>query len=211
MNKFFFSSRRRHTRFKCDWSSDVCSSDLGIAGNKLDIGWKIIFLFPKAFSAGSRGDNAHSNGNSDGGQKDEREAGNVGSHSKGNGGGQGMSMTIGCMGLQRVSASGNPKDAESTACGIKTRVIRELNSRGIVELKNNLLARSVAADRARDAVERLWGECEIDFGFLTRSDGDGSSRGKFGSNRVVDQRNTLRAGLRPLRAQNQRIPAVAGT
>src|SRR5260370_3985376 len=24
----FFSSRRRHTRFKCDWSSDVCSSDL---------------------------------------------------------------------------------------------------------------------------------------------------------------------------------------
>src|SRR5260370_42464797 len=26
---FFFSSRRRHTRFKCDWSSDVCSSDLG--------------------------------------------------------------------------------------------------------------------------------------------------------------------------------------
>src|SRR5256886_8742895 len=27
---FFFSSRRRHTRFDCDWSSDVCSSDLGI-------------------------------------------------------------------------------------------------------------------------------------------------------------------------------------
>src|SRR5260370_26163105 len=25
---FFFSSRRRHTRFKCDWSSDVSSSDL---------------------------------------------------------------------------------------------------------------------------------------------------------------------------------------
>src|SRR2546430_1741723 len=24
---FFFSSRRRHTRFDCDWSSDVCSSD----------------------------------------------------------------------------------------------------------------------------------------------------------------------------------------
>src|SRR4030066_85658 len=24
----FFSSRRRHTRFKCHWSSDVCSSDL---------------------------------------------------------------------------------------------------------------------------------------------------------------------------------------
>src|SRR2546430_8711752 len=27
---FFFSSRRRHTRFDCDWSSDVCSSDLNI-------------------------------------------------------------------------------------------------------------------------------------------------------------------------------------
>src|SRR5256886_3144723 len=29
---FFFSSRRRHTRFDCDWSSDVCSSDLQSAG-----------------------------------------------------------------------------------------------------------------------------------------------------------------------------------
>src|SRR5256886_4362397 len=27
---FFFSSRRRHTRFDCDWSSDVCSSDLDV-------------------------------------------------------------------------------------------------------------------------------------------------------------------------------------
>src|SRR5207237_6421834 len=26
--EFFFSSRRRNTRFKCDWSSDLCSSDL---------------------------------------------------------------------------------------------------------------------------------------------------------------------------------------
>src|SRR6266481_4176741 len=26
--RFFFSSRRRHTRWNCDWSSDVCSSDL---------------------------------------------------------------------------------------------------------------------------------------------------------------------------------------
>src|SRR5260370_21847831 len=30
---FFFSSRRRHTRFKCDWSSDVCSSDLTTVSN----------------------------------------------------------------------------------------------------------------------------------------------------------------------------------
>src|SRR5438067_4711643 len=30
---FFFSSRRRHTRSKRDWSSDVCSSDLSCSGN----------------------------------------------------------------------------------------------------------------------------------------------------------------------------------
>src|SRR2546430_11243265 len=34
---FFFSSRRRHTRFDCDWSSDVCSSDLDV----------IVFAYPK--------------------------------------------------------------------------------------------------------------------------------------------------------------------
>src|SRR3989338_1428872 len=28
MYHYFFSSRRRHTRWNCDWSSDVCSSDL---------------------------------------------------------------------------------------------------------------------------------------------------------------------------------------
>src|SRR5438309_10603289 len=33
---FFFSSRRRHTRWNCDWSSDVCSSDLtGLAAHAL--------------------------------------------------------------------------------------------------------------------------------------------------------------------------------
>src|SRR5690606_39396653 len=30
---FFFSSRRRHTRFSRDWSSDVCSSDLEAVGD----------------------------------------------------------------------------------------------------------------------------------------------------------------------------------
>src|SRR5690348_17568957 len=43
---FFFSSRRRHTRWTGDWSSDVCSSDLqrraradevGAAGEKGDV------------------------------------------------------------------------------------------------------------------------------------------------------------------------------
>src|SRR2546427_3343375 len=33
---FFFSSRRRHTRFDCDWSSDVCSSDLYAAYARQD-------------------------------------------------------------------------------------------------------------------------------------------------------------------------------
>src|SRR5256884_8400033 len=31
MDRFFFSSRRRHTRCSRDWSSDVCSSDLASA------------------------------------------------------------------------------------------------------------------------------------------------------------------------------------
>src|SRR4051812_49465659 len=38
---FFFSSRRRHTRLTCDWSSDVCSSDLSLThtrGSAL-LGW----------------------------------------------------------------------------------------------------------------------------------------------------------------------------
>src|SRR5690242_21227755 len=35
---FFFSSRRRHTRLTCDWSSDVCSSDLGVV-----LGHQVIF------------------------------------------------------------------------------------------------------------------------------------------------------------------------
>src|SRR2546430_5766771 len=34
---FFFSSRRRHTRFDCDWSSDVCSSDLMENGREVVI------------------------------------------------------------------------------------------------------------------------------------------------------------------------------
>src|SRR2546430_3289147 len=35
---FFFSSRRRHTRFDCDWSSDVCSSDLkDLEGKKVGV------------------------------------------------------------------------------------------------------------------------------------------------------------------------------
>src|SRR5690242_20977204 len=32
---FFFSSRRRHTSLTCDWSSDVCSSDLGLDAERV--------------------------------------------------------------------------------------------------------------------------------------------------------------------------------
>src|SRR2546422_532852 len=38
---FFFSSRRRHTRCSRDWSSDVCSSDLGC----VDVETRIPLLF----------------------------------------------------------------------------------------------------------------------------------------------------------------------
>src|SRR5688572_32437376 len=38
---FFFSSRRRHTRFDCDWSSDVCSSDLKRTWRRL---WRLSAL-----------------------------------------------------------------------------------------------------------------------------------------------------------------------
>src|SRR5690606_39580882 len=34
---FFFSSRRRHTRFSRDWSSDVCSSDLEQGGQEVPV------------------------------------------------------------------------------------------------------------------------------------------------------------------------------
>src|SRR5690606_20531342 len=34
---FLFSSRRRHTRFSRDWSSDVCSSDLNVADLPLEV------------------------------------------------------------------------------------------------------------------------------------------------------------------------------
>src|SRR6266487_6867012 len=41
---FFFSSRRRHTRWTGDWSSDVCSSDLGGGIAVLDVPtcWRLV-------------------------------------------------------------------------------------------------------------------------------------------------------------------------
>src|SRR3712207_8796674 len=39
---FFFSSRRRHTRYWRDWSSDVCSSDLRTLFTAMDQGFCVI-------------------------------------------------------------------------------------------------------------------------------------------------------------------------
>src|SRR2546430_15024420 len=53
---FFFSSRRRHTRFDCDWSSDVCSSDLlpdspGVPGALAELTLTVPFNDPAAVQA----------------------------------------------------------------------------------------------------------------------------------------------------------------
>src|SRR5699024_11569457 len=48
---FYFTSRRRHTRSKRDWSSDVCSSDLyGFAGNIEFFNGNIIAKSKKPFA-----------------------------------------------------------------------------------------------------------------------------------------------------------------
>src|SRR3712207_7660072 len=40
MGYFFFSSRRRHTRYWRDWSSDVCSSDLATDNISIPLNYK---------------------------------------------------------------------------------------------------------------------------------------------------------------------------
>src|SRR5260370_3550072 len=51
---FFFSSRRRHTRFKCDWSSDVCSSDLKLMGPFFVLGSQLSSLPSSPLPSGRR-------------------------------------------------------------------------------------------------------------------------------------------------------------
>src|SRR5260370_15437641 len=48
----FFSSRRRHTRFKCDWSSDVCSSDLKSLREKMKTEMEALIYHFKIFTEG---------------------------------------------------------------------------------------------------------------------------------------------------------------
>src|SRR3712207_993819 len=45
MSSIFFSSRRRHTRYWRDWSSDVCSSDLASISGALSVGLLLIELY----------------------------------------------------------------------------------------------------------------------------------------------------------------------
>src|SRR5438270_8130490 len=47
---FFFSSRRRHTRFDCDWSSDVCSSDLARTGTLGPLALELALRGPEVIS-----------------------------------------------------------------------------------------------------------------------------------------------------------------
>src|SRR2546430_7269972 len=49
---FFFSSRRRHARFDCDWSSDVCSSDLCLGARAVLLGRAYAFGLAAAGKAG---------------------------------------------------------------------------------------------------------------------------------------------------------------
>src|SRR3712207_7493796 len=57
---FFFSSRRRHTRYWRDWSSDVCSSDLRLPLPRGVTGAAALVMVgaPGALAAGLAGDRA---------------------------------------------------------------------------------------------------------------------------------------------------------
>src|SRR6267154_5089202 len=56
---FFFSSRRRHTRWTGDWSSDVCSSDLGAgynsAGRFYEEADQLLGMTPTRYRSGGAG------------------------------------------------------------------------------------------------------------------------------------------------------------
>src|SRR5439155_17306618 len=64
---FFFSSRRRHTRWPRDWSSDVCSSDL------LATGHPAVALWPPGHSRAAQ--DAETPGRSRGFRSEERRVG----------------------------------------------------------------------------------------------------------------------------------------
>src|SRR5260221_7871328 len=51
---FFFSSRRRHTRSLCDWSSDVCSSDLATGSDTVHIVLITVTVTPATVTVGQK-------------------------------------------------------------------------------------------------------------------------------------------------------------
>src|SRR3712207_2072724 len=57
---FFFSSRRRHTRYWRDWSSDVCSSDLCLAGHTFLIASRRTWGIPSRCVSATRGPRSRS-------------------------------------------------------------------------------------------------------------------------------------------------------
>src|SRR6266480_5785307 len=72
---FFFSSRRRHTRLTCDWSSDVCSSDLAVGWRQTNYWLDESTVAPGTATTPSRGLSIAS---LDTGMRFEREAGDSG-------------------------------------------------------------------------------------------------------------------------------------
>src|SRR2546426_3577240 len=54
--RFFFSSRRRHTRLQGDWSSDVCSSDIMIRHTRLQGDWSSDVCSSDLIQPKTRGD-----------------------------------------------------------------------------------------------------------------------------------------------------------
>src|SRR5699024_11764449 len=85
---FFFSSRRRHTRSKRDWSSDVCSSDLMVGLGAVDKHdpdtandyWMIStgFLTPSTLSYGTLGTSYGTPGTESPERSEERRVGKEG-------------------------------------------------------------------------------------------------------------------------------------
>src|SRR6267143_3442067 len=58
-DSFFFSSRRRHTSWRCDWSSDVCSSDLArrLLGRR-GTAWQLTGIDPEGIDLRREGETA---------------------------------------------------------------------------------------------------------------------------------------------------------
>src|SRR5437763_8866686 len=75
---FFFSSRRRHTRYIGDWSSDVCSSDLP-AGNGVAKGVHTAAGIERGAIGDGKNDTRGADGGADGARRDDAHAHSTGS------------------------------------------------------------------------------------------------------------------------------------